>query len=336
MSTTRRSTPSWPPQANRELEGAPALEIMTLGVRGVRLRPGGHLLDGRHGDDPPRRAGRPGHRRDLPRHRLPLRGDHRHPRRGRARAQRQRDQRDAGADRRRAGRRPGARTCSPATPTSAARCARSPRWTRPCGRTRPGPAGCAGPTRKARAKTPVVSWDAKRQADQGRPDRDLDRRRRDADYVELNGLMINPLLEDGLRLDRLRALHRQARPAATPGPAAGPAWPRPNAGSTCERRRPQLDEQRPTTQQTTTARPPGATLWFTGLPSAGKSTIAHALADRLAADGPPGPGARRRRGPAAPVGRARLHPRGPRHQRPPDRLGRPAARLARRRSCWSR
>jgi adenylylsulfate kinase len=29
----------------------------------------------------------------------------------------------------------------------------------------------------------------------------------------------------------------------------------------------------------------GGTLWFTGLPSAGKSTIAHALADRLAADG---------------------------------------------------
>ena len=29
----------------------------------------------------------------------------------------------------------------------------------------------------------------------------------------------------------------------------------------------------------------GATLWFTGLPSAGKSTIAHALADRLRADG---------------------------------------------------
>jgi adenylylsulfate kinase-like enzyme len=29
----------------------------------------------------------------------------------------------------------------------------------------------------------------------------------------------------------------------------------------------------------------GTTLWFTGLPSAGKSTIAHALADRLVADG---------------------------------------------------
>ena len=30
--------------------------------------------------------------------------------------------------------------------------------------------------------------------------------------------------------------------------------------------------------------PPGATLWFTGLPSSGKSTIAHALADRLTAE----------------------------------------------------
>jgi adenylylsulfate kinase len=30
---------------------------------------------------------------------------------------------------------------------------------------------------------------------------------------------------------------------------------------------------------------PGATLWFTGLPSAGKSTIAHALAERLRAAG---------------------------------------------------
>ena len=31
--------------------------------------------------------------------------------------------------------------------------------------------------------------------------------------------------------------------------------------------------------------PGGATIWFTGLPSAGKSTIAHALADRLTAEG---------------------------------------------------
>jgi adenylylsulfate kinase len=33
--------------------------------------------------------------------------------------------------------------------------------------------------------------------------------------------------------------------------------------------------------------PRGATLWFTGLPSAGKSTVARAVADRLRADGHP-------------------------------------------------
>jgi adenylylsulfate kinase len=37
----------------------------------------------------------------------------------------------------------------------------------------------------------------------------------------------------------------------------------------------------------TPPRPVGATLWFTGLPSSGKSTIAHALADRLTAEGRP-------------------------------------------------
>jgi adenylylsulfate kinase len=36
---------------------------------------------------------------------------------------------------------------------------------------------------------------------------------------------------------------------------------------------------------TTPPNPPGATMWFTGLPSSGKSTIAHALADRLAGPG---------------------------------------------------
>ena len=72
----------------------------------------------------------------------------------------------------------------------------------------------------------------------------------------------------------------------TPGPVAGPAWPRPSAGSTCERpdRAGRSSEAGATSDRTTTDAP-GATLWFTGLPSAGKSTIAHALADRLAAEG---------------------------------------------------
>jgi adenylylsulfate kinase len=41
----------------------------------------------------------------------------------------------------------------------------------------------------------------------------------------------------------------------------------------------------PALRQAQGASPAGATLWFTGLPSAGKSTIANALADRLAATG---------------------------------------------------
>ena len=50
----------------------------------------------------------------------------------------------------------------------------------------------------------------------------------------------------------------------------------------------------------------GATVWFTGLPSAGKTTLATALAARLAAARPAGRDPRRRRGPAGAVARTRL------------------------------
>ncbi len=52
----------------------------------------------------------------------------------------------------------------------------------------------------------------------------------------------------------------------------------PGSGRAGEWGSPGAVEGRPLTRQ-------GATLWFTGLPSAGKSTVAHALADRLRADG---------------------------------------------------
>ena len=70
------------------------------------------------------------------------------------------------------------------------------RWARRCSRTPPGPAGCGAADSAARANTPVVSWDAKRKLIKVAPiatwtDDDVPR------YVELNGLMINPLLEDG-------------------------------------------------------------------------------------------------------------------------------------------
>ena len=138
----------------------------------------------------------------------------------------------------------------------------------------------------ARAKTPMVSWDAKRQADQGRADRDLDRRRRRR-YIELNGLMVNPLLEDGYASIGCEPCTVRADRPRRPRPAAGPAWPRPSAGSTCERRQrgSSPSERQRRARRAGVAPPAGATLWFTGLPSAGKSTIAHALADRLAADG---------------------------------------------------
>lgn len=47
----------------------------------------------------------------------------------------------------------------------------------------------------------------------------------------------------------------------------------------------QHDRQRDHQRTGGDGRSRGATVWFTGLPSAGKSTIAHALADRLAAEG---------------------------------------------------
>jgi adenylylsulfate kinase len=42
-----------------------------------------------------------------------------------------------------------------------------------------------------------------------------------------------------------------------------------------------------TATSSTTATRTGATVWLTGLPSAGKSTVAHGLADRLAPEGVP-------------------------------------------------
>ena len=73
----------------------------------------------------------------------------------------------------------------------------------------------------------------------------------------------------------------------TRGADAGPGWPRPSAGSTCEHRHADPEHRGCTPTPRTASGPAtgGATLWFTGLPSAGKSTIAHALADRLIADG---------------------------------------------------
>ena len=139
----------------------------------------------------------------------------------------------------------------------------------------------------ARAATPVVSWDSKRKLIRIAPiatwtDEDVAR------YIETNSLMINPLLEDGytsigcqpctsprtrrrspcwamgwIRQDRMRDKPVNAQ-AVTAGAAS----------------REHLIERAPLHPARR-----GATLWFTGLPSAGKSTIAHALARDLDAAG---------------------------------------------------
>ena len=71
------------------------------------------------------------------------------------------------------------RGCTTATPTCAARCARSSRWQRALRRLRR-LGHRAAPRRVAdpRADTPVVDWDAKRADGQGQPARRLDARRR--------------------------------------------------------------------------------------------------------------------------------------------------------------
>ena len=86
---------------------------------------------------------RAGHRRDLPGHRLPLRGDDRHQGRGVRRLPGQRDQRHAVPDRGRAGRRRSGPGCTAATPICAATCARSSRWSGRSSPTTPGSPGSA-------------------------------------------------------------------------------------------------------------------------------------------------------------------------------------------------
>ena len=91
--------------AGAELELAPGRGHHRVGRRHLRRAVLRHLLDGRRGALPPRLDGRAGHRRGLPRHRLPLRRDDRHPRRRRGDAAGEPDQHHAEADGRRAGRR---------------------------------------------------------------------------------------------------------------------------------------------------------------------------------------------------------------------------------------
>ena len=185
----------------------------------------------------PRREGAAGRRRAVPGDRLPLPGDDRHPRR-RRRDVRREDRQRAAASTPSPSRTPcSAATCSPASRTAAASCARSSR----CERTLAGYDAWVTGVRRVeaptRANTPLVTYDEK------------------------HGLVkINPIAawsddaaaglhrrapRAGEPAGRRRATRRSAAapapssrcPAPTRAPAAGPGAPRPNAGSTRERER---------------------------------------------------------------------------------------------------
>ena len=73
----------------------------------------------------------------------------------------------------------------------------------------------------------------------------------------------------------------------------------------------------------------GATIWFTGLPASGKSTIAVAVERALVESGQVGLPAGRRQHSARPVRRSRFLGRRPRREHPPRRASDPAARRRR-------
>ena len=165
----------------------------------------------------------PGRRRRLPRHRLPLRGDHRHPRRGRGRDGRHVCADHPRADRRRAGRRVRPEAARP-RPRPVLRAAQG----------EPAEEGLAGydawatglrrdesPTR---ANTPVVGWDEKRGKVKIAPIARWTQDDVDA-YAEANARADQPAADGRLRLRRLRAVHPpvRARTDARAGRWAGSA-----------------------------------------------------------------------------------------------------------------
>ena len=180
----------------RRARAGPGRAHHRVGGRDLRRPLLHHLVDGRRRAGPPRLQGRARHRRGLPRHRLPLRRDHRHPRRRRGHAAGQPAHDHARADRRRAGRgvRQGPLQDRPRPVLRAAqgRAAGRRRW----------PTYDAWATGLRRAEThnrviaPVIGWDAKKGKVKVSPlarwtDEQVER------YIADNGVLVNPLVYDG-------------------------------------------------------------------------------------------------------------------------------------------
>ena len=208
-------------QAGRDLETACRPGRPALGGRHLRRRVRHRLLDGRRPAGPPGLLRRLRRRRALPRHRLPLRRDDRHPRRGRAGLRRQRPHGAAAADRDAAGRRSTGRGCTSATPTPAARMRKvEPLGPRASSRT---PPGLRHPPRRgdhpratsaSSSGTPSARWSRSTRSRPGRRQRRRRVRRRARRAGQPAGLRRLPV-------DRLRAVHPPGRAGQDPRAAAG-------------------------------------------------------------------------------------------------------------------
>ena len=180
----------------RRARAGPGRGDHRVGRRDVRRPVRDHLLDGRRRARAPRLEGRPRHRRRVPRHRLPLHRDHRHPRRRRGHAARQPAHHRAPRSPSPSRTRSTARTSTRPTPTSAARCARSSRSPTRWRSTTPGPPACAAPrpttgsSRRSSAGTPARARSRSRRWPGGATSRS-------SSYIADNGVLVNPLVHDG-------------------------------------------------------------------------------------------------------------------------------------------
>ena len=174
-------------------------------------------------------------RRAVPRDRLPLRRDPRHPRRGGPGLRRAHRAGRARADRRRAGRACAARTSSPPTPNALLPPAQGRAAAADARRaTTPGsPASAASRPRPARRR-PLVTWDERHELVKINPIAHWTDEQMDA-YIREHAVLVNPLVGAGYPSIGCAPCTAKPAPGADPRSGRWAGTPRPSAGCTDDR-----------------------------------------------------------------------------------------------------